>query len=155
VQTRDAITEEWLACVLRTYPEATGRFLGGERDPFRNPVGTTLKEALSILLDELLLGMQAGRVSAALDSIAQIRAVQDGTPGEALEFIFQLKRILRARMTDRDLDLLYTRIDEMALQAFDLYMKYRERTYQAQKDEYRRRFSVIERRMAKPERGDA
>lgn len=147
MQTREAIAEQWLGCVLRAYPGQAAGFMAGERDRFRNPVGHTFKQALAILLDELLLGMDADRVRAALDSMVQIRAVQDCSPAQALEFLFQLKPILRLQAAGPDLDLLYSRIDEMALLAFDLYMQYRERTYAARTNEARRRIFVLERRL--------
>jgi hypothetical protein len=153
MQTKEAIAEQWLGRVLRTYPGQTAAFLAAEQDPFRNPVGHTFRAALGILLDELLLGMDAGRVRAALDSIVQIRAVQDSTPAQALEFLFQLKPILRLRSPGPDLDLLYSRIDEMALIAFDLYMQYRERIYTVKANEARRRVFVLERRLQPEERG--
>ena len=145
MQTRDVIAEQWLARVLRTYPCESAAFLAGEQDPFRNPVGQTFKEALGILLDELLLGMEAARVRAALDSIVQIRAVEGRPPAQALEFLFQLKPILRLYEPGPALDLLYARIDEMVLLAFDLYMQYRERTFAAKANEARRRVYVLER----------
>lgn len=148
MQTKEAIAEQWLERVLRTYPSQTARFLTAADDPFRNPVGHTLKQALGILLDELFLAMDGARVTAALDSIVQIRAVADSTPGHALEFLFQLKGILRDHVPEADLDLLSSRIDEMALAAFDLYVKYREKTYEAKANEARRRVFALERRMA-------
>jgi hypothetical protein len=151
VQSKEVIAEQWWGRVLRTYPCQTAQFLGKERDPFRNPVGNTLQQALGILLDELLLDMDAGRVAAALDSIVQIRAVQDFPPGQALQFIFQLKDILRDQAPGPGLDLLYSRIDEMALVAFDLYMKYREKTYEVRANEARRRVYVLERALGRRE----
>jgi hypothetical protein len=145
MQTKEAIAEQWLARVLRTYPIQTAHFLAEEKDSFRNPVGTTFKQALGILLDELLLEMDHEKVTAALDSIMQIRAVQDFTPGRALEFLFQLKLILRDQHPGPVLDLLDTRIDEMVLLAFDLYTKYRERTFAARVNETKRRVFVLER----------
>jgi len=145
MQTKEAIAEQWLARVLRTYPIQTAHFLADEKDPFRNPVGTALKQALGILLDELLLEMDHDKVSAALDSIMQIRAVQDFTPARALEFLFQLKVILRDQQPGPVLDLLDSRIDEIVLMAFDLYVKYRERTFTARMNETRRRVFVLER----------
>ena len=141
---REAIAAQWLERVLRTHPG----FLGEEPDPFRNPVVYTLRESLRILLDELLLDMDAHRVCAALDAVVQIRAVQDLAPGRALEFLFQLKGILREHPPGRELDLLYTRIDGMALEAFDLYVKYREKTFEARANEARRRVWVLERAAA-------
>jgi hypothetical protein len=147
VQTKEAIAEQWLGRVLRTYSGQAAGFLATANDAFRNPIGHTLKRGLAILLDELLLEMDTGRVEAGLDSIVQIRAVEDSTPGRALEFLFQLKPILREHAAGLDLDLLNARIDEMVLVAFNIYMKYRERTFEARANEARRRVFVLERRM--------
>jgi len=149
MHTREAIAEQWLERVLRTYPAETAAFLIGEQDPFRNPVGHTLRHALAILVDELLLAMDRERVTAALDSIVQIRAVQDFTPGQALEFLFQLKPILAQFAPASDFEQLGARIDEMALIAFDLYVKYRERTFEAKSNAVKRRVYVLERRFAR------
>lgn len=144
---KEDIAELWLRRVLRSYPGQSEEFLASERDPFRNPAGSTLRQALGELLDELLLQMDREHVTEALDCIMQIRAVQDLPPGKALEFLFQLKDILHHHATGGDRELLDGRIDELALLAFDLYVKYRERTYQARSNEVRRRFSVIQRRL--------
>ncbi len=146
MQTREAIVEQWLGRVLRTNQGQPAAFLADEQDPFRNPIGHSLRQGMSILLDELLLAMNTERVTAALDSIVQIRAVQDYSPARALEFLFQLKPILRLSTEGGDRDLLYSRIDDLALLAFDLYVKYRERTFQARANEVRRRVYVLERR---------
>jgi hypothetical protein len=153
MQTKEAIAEQWLARVLRTYPIQTAHFLAEEKDPFRNPVGSTLRQALGVLVEELLLGMDHDKVAAALDSIMQIRAVQDFTPARALEFLFQLKTILRDQQPGPVFELLDGRIDEMALAAFELYVKYRERTFTARMNEARRAVFVLERAMRPGESG--
>jgi len=145
MQTKEAIAEQWFARVLRTYPTQTAHFLAEEKDPFRNPVGTTIRQSLTILLEEVMLGMDHDKVTAALDSIMQIRAVQDSTPGHALEFMFQLKGILRDQHPGPVLELLDARVDEMVLAAFDLYMKYRERLCEARVNETKRRSFMLER----------
>ena len=146
MQPREAIAEEWLGRVLRTYPGQTAAFLALEKDSFRNPVGHTIRDGLAILLDELLFVMDAEKVRAALDSIVQIRAVQDYTPSRALEFLFQLKPILAQFAPGPELEQLYSRIDEMALIGFDLFVKYRERSFEARANEVKRRVYVLERR---------
>ncbi|MGA2269292.1 MAG: RsbRD N-terminal domain-containing protein [Bryobacteraceae bacterium] len=154
VQNKEDIAELWLRRVLRSYPCQSAEFLATERDRFRNPVGSTIRRALGILLDELLLGMDRSRLDGALDSIMQIRAIQDLPPSRALEFLFQLKDILRHHVAGADRELLDGRIDELALVAFDLYVKYRERTYQAEANEARRRVYVLERRLAPRDESD-
>jgi hypothetical protein len=140
--------------MLRAYPWQSAEFLAGERDPFRNPLGGTLRHALHTLLEEVLAGMSSRRVDDALDSIMQIRAVQGCAPSRALEFLFQLKEILRVDCPPAELGLLHARIDELALKAFDLFMKYRERTYEARANEARRRVFVLERRMMPREQSE-
>ncbi len=146
METRQAIAEQWLGCALRACPGPAAALLAEERDRFRNPAGYTLRRAMEALLDELLLGMDRERIAAALDSIVQLRAVQDFAPGRALEFLFQLKPILAEFAPGEGLDQLYARIDEMALTAFDIYMKYRELAFQARSNEVKRRVYVLERR---------
>ena len=161
VQNKQDIAELWLWRVLRSYPYQSAEFMARERDPFRNPAGHTIRRALGILLDELLRGMDRGRCAEALDSVMQIRAIQQLEPSRAVEFLFQLKDILRVQVTGAEKELLDGRIDELALLAFDLYVKYRERTYQARTNEARRRVYVMERRLTQrdgpdwQERGDA
>ncbi len=144
---KQAITEQWLGRLLRTYPSITARFMAQEEDPFRNPVGHAFRQSLRTLVDELFHEMDAGRATQALEFVVQIRAVEDVTPPRALEFIFQLKDILRDEFQGAEFDLLCSRVDEMALIAFDLYVKCRERTYQAKANEARRRLYVLERRL--------
>ncbi len=147
VQSKENILESWLERVLRTYPSQSVEFLAQERDPFRNPAGSTMRQSLAALLDELLAGMERDRTAAALDSIVQIRAIQGLEPSQALEFLFQLKDILRLHLDGPERELIEGRIDELALRAFDLFMTYRERTYRARTNEARRRLFVLERRI--------
>lgn len=148
MQRKEAIAEQWLRRVLRTYPCQTAEFLGEVEDPLQNPVGHTLKQSLGIVLDELLLGMESSRVTAALDAIVRVQAVGDRVPSRALEFLFQLKDILRDLTPEAVSDLLYSRIDELALRAFDRYAKYREeKKCDSRANEGRHRVYALERRL--------
>jgi hypothetical protein len=142
---RDAILERWFERTVQSYPGETSRFLRNDKDPFRNPVGHTLREGLAILLDEVLGKMDVSRTHAALEAIVRLRAVQDFTPGQAVAFVFQLKRIARQEAAGGELELFDSRVDEMALLAFDLYMKCREKLYEIKADEARRRVYLLER----------
>jgi hypothetical protein len=163
---RNAIIREWLARTLQTYPEQTSRFLAHEKDPFRNPVGHTIREAFPVLFDALLGGTDAARVMPVLDGIVRIRAVQDFTAGQAVAFIFLLKRVIRDALKrpphpplsprggedDEEgaawaeaLAAVEARIDQMSLLAFDLFMKCRERMYEIRTNEARRRMFLLER----------
>jgi hypothetical protein len=150
---KDAIVNEWLTHTLQTYPEHTSKFLSKEKDPFRNPVGHTLRETLSALFDRLVEDTDAATLSRLLDPIVRIRAVQDFSAGQAVGFIFLLKQVIREAMGDEThrglsaegLAALEARIDEMILLAFDLFMKCREQIYEIKVSEVKRRLFVLER----------
>jgi hypothetical protein len=145
VATKELIAELWLERILRTCPHTS--FLTADRDPFRNPVGHAIRKSVETLVDELSLCMNRDRIRDALDPLIQIRAVQDLPPSRALEFLFQLKDILRQHGAGETDALSDARVDEMALIAIDLYVKYRERTYEIKANEARRRVYVLEERL--------
>jgi hypothetical protein len=148
---KHAIIREWLARTLQTYPAHTGRFLVREKDPFRNPVGHTLQEAFPALFDQLIGGMDATTITPFLDGIVRIRAVQDFTAGQAVAFLFLLKKVVREALQDEirrrpdgdGLAAVDGGIDEMALLAFDLFMKCREKIYEIKANEAKRRIYVL------------
>jgi len=142
---REAIVKEWLARTLRSYPEQTSRFLFQQKDPFRNPVGHHFGFGFAALVDELLGEMDAARLTPAMDAVIRIRAVQDFSASEAVAFVFVLKDVFRDELREdsgalADLD---GRIDELALLAFDLFMKCREKLYEIKAGEERRKVHVL------------
>jgi hypothetical protein len=142
-----AIAQEWLALTLQTYPSQSAQFLVHETDCFRNPVGQTLKEGISRLVDELFGDMDSARVRPALEDIVRIRAVQNFSAREAVGFVFLLKDIFQQELsTDAaiwpELD---RRVDEMALAAFDFYSQCRARVSDIQVSEARRRVALLQR----------
>ena len=143
---KQALAEQWLGLTLQTYPERSLQFLLREKDPFRNPVGQILKEGIPLLVDELLGDMNAERVRGALEGIVRIRAVQNFSASEAVGFVFLLKKILREEFPDgveARLEL-EDRIDDMALAAFDLFMRCREQVYEVRVSEARRKVGLLE-----------
>ena len=150
---QSAVVQEWFERTLRSYPGQTVGFLRGEKDPFRNPVGHTLRDGLGVLFDELAGEMDQARITAALDAIVRIRAVQEHSASQAVGFLFLLKEVLREKSPAGDLAMLENRIDRMALLAFDLYMKCREKIYEIKAEEAKRRVYLLERVSLK--RGDA
>jgi hypothetical protein len=154
---KDAIVAGWLARTLESYPERTRRFLVQEPDAFRNPVGHAFREALPALVDELLGAMDAARLEGLLDGIVRIRAVQDFTAGQAVGFVFLLKKVIRAEIEGGiqqpprgdGLAAVEGRIDEMALLAFDLFMRCRERVYEIKATAAGRRTFLLDRMQAR------
>jgi len=144
-RSKSAVVDEWFDRTIQAYPSQTSMFLRSGKDPFRNPVGHTLREGLAALFDELIGEMDRSRVTAALDSIVRLRAVQDFSPSQALAFPFQLKSILRERAQGEELARLESRIDELALAAFDLYAACREQLHEIKANQARRSTFVPER----------
>ena len=144
-QRKDAIVKEWLARTLQSYPDHTVRFLARERDAFRNPVGHIYADGLPALFDHLLGDADAVTIEAVLDRIIRLRAVQDFTPSQAIAFILVLKKIVREELPGEDLAALEEKIDQMALLAFDVFMKCREESYEIKAREARRGRYLMER----------
>jgi RsbRD-like negative regulator of sigma factor len=147
---REPILEQWIAQTIQSYPPASASFLSGDDDPFRNPVGHTLRASLTTLFDELRGDMETERIARALDAMIRIRAVQDLTASQAVEFVFLLKPILREFAPAHDPVLLdpslneslNDRIDQLALMAFDKYMQCREQLADIRVNEGQRRIHV-------------
>lgn len=147
------IARQWLEAAIQDYPASTARHLLYEKDRFRNPVGTTLKEGIPRVVEELIEGADPDTLKAELEGIVRIRSVQGLSPGQALSFIFKLKAILREESSigPEDAIELEHRIDEMALAAFDLYAHCREQVYEVRLNEVRRREGVLENMFARDE----
>lgn len=133
-----AIVERWVEQTLQSYAAETLSFLRGEQDPFRNPVGHALQENLAILADELLGSMDRNRIAHALDTLVRVRAVQNFSPADALRFVFELRAVI-GEVRGAVPDALQSRIDELALMAFDQYMSCREQIFELRIKELRMR----------------
>lgn len=140
-----AIIEKWFEAVLETYPEDSSRFLEKQRDPFRNPVGHTMRRGIEGVFGELLGDLDYGRVSAFLDEIIRIRAVQDFTPSQAVSFILLLKGVIREELLKNgekapwdELPALESKIDRLLLFSFDIFVGCREKIYEIKANELRR-----------------
>jgi len=140
------VLDRWLERALECHSEETVRFLGAEKDPFRNPVGHTLRENLGVLLEQVLGEMKPEPVQAALQSIIRIRAVQDLTPTQAVQFIFQLRPILREHLSSANSEVLDDRIDRLGLWAFEEYSRCRERIADLRISESRRGMHIASQR---------
>jgi len=134
----EPILEQWIAGTIQSYPPSAVPFLAGEDDPFRNPVGHTLRESLTTLFEQLWGDMDTKRIAPALDAIIRIRAVQEFTASQAVGFVFLLKPIVHALQPEPDRVALSDRIDRLALMAFDKYMQCREQLADIRASEGRR-----------------
>jgi hypothetical protein len=149
-----AIVKKWFNQVVLTYPADAANFLKNQKDPFANPVGRKISKGLEALFDALLQESDDSIVESFLDPIIRIRAVQNFSPSQATAFIFSLKNLIREdvhnEIKDReDMKALLTfesKIDNLGLIAFDIYMKCREKIYQIKSTEEKNRtFSAFRR----------
>lgn len=148
---RPQLLDRWRTLVLDSYPEEAARFFRREQDSFRNPVGRTVMLATATVLDGVLLGHPASDVAEALEAIVRIRAVQQFSAAEAVAFVFLLKRAIREELAGtssgdvpwRALADLESRIDALALSAFEIYIGCRERIYEIRLNEARRRTATL------------
>ena len=137
---KSLIHRQWLDSILETYAPDTKKFLKKQKDQFANPVGYTLSHETECLLGILFseTGPEPEKVNPVLDRIIRIRSIQDFTPSTAIEFIYLLKRSVRdaLKKEHHDMDLyrelfdFESKIDDLALMSFDIYMRCRENIYE-------------------------
>jgi hypothetical protein len=149
-QKKAAIVERWLKVSLSAYPkEGSAAFLR-EQDPFANPVGHALRTGVGAIFEALLNGLDSAKVRDSLQDILSIRAVQDLSAPRALGFIFELKDTVRAEVDsasdqrfERELAEFDSRVDKVALAAFDVFVQCRERLCELRINEVKRQVSWV------------
>ena len=137
-QNRETILGKWFDLIAETYPRATSEFLAKQADRFRNPVGHAISQGIGPIYDQVVSAMNRDELLNALDGIIRIRAVQEFSPSEAVAFVFQLKAVIRDVMDEQlqrserwdDLVDLESRIDRVALLAFEKYTECREKLHE-------------------------
>ncbi len=142
------IIKEWFNITVNSYPPDTAAFLKRQKDHFANPVGSTISQNLGPLFDELVMEMDPDTITNLLDPIIRIRAVQVIlSSSQAVAFIFSLKEAVRKNLKKELLDnkilnellLFESKIDELGLTAFDIFVKCREQIYNFKAYEERNR----------------
>jgi len=150
---RTAILQRWFKLTLDSYPTDSRKFLNSLNNRFANPVGASIMEGMEGIYDLLLKSVVADSAEYVpfLDEIVRIRAVQDFSPANAVGFVFALKEAVREVLDseireNRYLEQLLafeSRIDRLALLAFNIYMQCRERLFEIRATEIRNRTSRI------------
>ena len=153
-QRRDVILRQWGAATLKNYGIGGIKYDRPDKDRFANPVEYTVKNGLSIILNELIDGIHTAKLDSSLEDIVKIRSLQTERPSEALDFIFELKRIVRRECggsKDNNglpgkLEEFESIIDNLLQNAFDIFMQSREKIYEIRKNEVlRRSYKLLER----------
>jgi hypothetical protein len=148
---RSEALDRWRGYVLASYPEEAARFFRKEKDQFKNPVGQSIHRATEAILDGVLLERDAEGVPEALEALVRIRAVQDFSPSEAVAFVFLLKRAVREVLEGASADEppaqalsdLESRVDALALSAFETYARCREELFEIRLRASKRRVAVL------------
>jgi len=165
LQNKTTILKRWFDLILETYSADTATMMRKDKNQFTNPVGSTISREIEVLFGKLCEGIQDEKCQASLDSILKIRSVQDFAPSKAVRFIFLLKRaigetlkneICKESVMDEWLKF-QSRIDDLALQAFDIYMDCREKICEIRVKEARAEkemaFRMMERITTSKEKG--
>ena len=142
-QKKSVITKKWFDLTAQTYAPDTAEFLKSNKDQFANPVGGAMLNGLKGMLDQLIHSMDPETITSHLDPIIRIRAAQNFTPAQATAFILSLKKVLRENLTkelrDRsvaaEVIAFESKIDQLCLIAFDIYMQCREKIFQIKANE--------------------
>ena len=142
---KNEIVKNWFEATIQTYAPDTAPFYKNQKDQFANPVGNITAKGIAFLLDQLLNDFEPDAVKTYLDPVIRIRAVQNFTPSQATAFIILLKKVLRDRLSDElqdaamvmELLAFESRIDQLCLMAFDIYMACKEKIYQISANDMR------------------
>ncbi len=132
----EKIIDKWVEYALSTY--ISSGFFVKERDQFANPVGGNIREALNRLFPLLVRGSDPKEFIAPLEQIMSIRSVQEFSPSQAVAPLNAVKHITREVFAaDKERKHLVHElydfefaVDLAVLNAFDIYMQFRERLYQ-------------------------
>ncbi len=149
---KDSLAEQWTLAVFASYPEKSLPFLKTQRDPFTNPVASMIREAAGTLF-EAIAGedLDVEKVKTSLERFVKIRAVQEFTPSQAVGVIYLLKPLLRKELLpSMGSDLagyleMESRVDTLALLAFDMYMTDKERVAEIRVTEIRNQYAQLKR----------
>ncbi|MCL5034512.1 MAG: RsbRD N-terminal domain-containing protein [Bacteroidetes bacterium] len=149
IRKKSAIVDKWVKIFLGYYPAESLKFLASQKDRFANPVGYTISSSAGAIFDELIGDSESSMTEALLKDVVRIRAVQEFSPSQAVRFVFDLKGVIRNEIRKEidwidcrdELEVLESRIDNLALIAFDSYMESRERLFRIRIDEVKARSS--------------
>lgn len=155
LQREGVIADQWLERTLATYSPDAAAFFDRRKNEFANPVGHTLRVGITGILASLLRDNDPTELCTQLEPIIKIRSVQDLTPGRAVSFVFLLKDAVRAVLSDelsdvqllRELEVFERHVDQLALFAFDVFTKSRDKLHQLRINDVKRRVSGLMRRM--------
>ena len=162
-QHKETILSQWFDVTIHSYPEDTARILAKSSNRFDNPVGNATRKSLDdtfALIQKFCADdfaelsekepdhpdringtplIDSAAVESALDAVIRIRAVQSFAIPRALAFVFALKSIVRSLPEISVGTSFDSMIDQVALAAFNRFMKCREDIFLLRANEAKRR----------------
>jgi hypothetical protein len=114
-------------------------------------VGTSLKKGTSALFDGLVRNADVEEQRPHLFDILRIRSVQELSPAQSLSFLYLLKNVIREVLGNelqgpdvmKDVEDLWARIDELVLEAFNIYVECKKKIYEIRVEETKRNVSAF------------
>jgi hypothetical protein len=82
---RDAVVGAWLTDMLATWPSPASTFVAAERDPFRNPIGRVMREALDAAFVSLVSPAPLLALPPAFAELVALCAVQQDGAADFLD----------------------------------------------------------------------
>ena len=149
---KPALTNAWFDLILGTYPPETSVLFQKDKNQFSNPVGYTVSQGVKGIMDEILGEFDREKILPLLDQMVRVRAIQDFSPAQAVGFVFLLKKVVRNRLEEGirekkfspgDVLAFESKIDELALIAFNVYVGCREKIYELRVNEVKNRTSRL------------
>ncbi|MBI4843381.1 MAG: RsbRD N-terminal domain-containing protein [Nitrospirae bacterium] len=134
---RPQIIENWINLIAETCPEESSIFLKNLNNRLNNQADTIVRGGIQSLFDGITCGA-IDKTYSILENILKVRAVQDLSASQAVGFMPLLKKavwnelsaeIPKDKLAEELLDI-ESKIDELTLISFDIYMKCRERLFQ-------------------------
>ena len=92
---RDAVVEAWWEKVLELYDERARNLLRRNEDPFTNPLRSTFVSAMERIVDCMAAGQDIDTARDAIREVVKLRAIQDVSPGEALDSFLVFRKALK------------------------------------------------------------
>ena len=148
------IKARWLECSLQVYPSDGRDFFLSQKDQFHNPVGVSLVQGTSAIFDGLVENAEMEKFRSPLFNILRIRSIQELSPAQSLSFLYLLKNVIREVLGNelqgpgvvKDVEDLWARIDELVLEAFNIYVECKKKIYEIRVEETKRNVSGFLRR---------
>lgn len=153
---------KWVEAVFATYPLETSGFLRTKNDPFTNPVAHMTRQAANAIYDAIAgEEVDPDVTKASIERFIRLRAVQKAGPGPNMAVFYLMKPVLREillpdMLANEQLDAyleMESRLDTIALLAFEMYVSARETVAEARIREIKTQHSQLARWARKLEGG--